>query len=69
MLHLLLNVADSFLRCMVRELEVMADRFFVTNVVVKDEYWHSFLLLFGVLIGAVGIAAKQIRLILFDSPE
>jgi hypothetical protein len=54
---------------MVRELEVMADRFFVTNVVVKDEYWHSFLLLFGVLIGAVGIAAKQIRLILFDSPE
>jgi hypothetical protein len=54
MLHSLSNVADSFLKCMVKQLEVMADWFFITDVAVKDQYWHSFSPLFGGLVGAVG---------------
>jgi hypothetical protein len=54
MVHSLPNVADTFLACMVKQLEAMADYFFVTNVNVKDQYWHSFSPLFGGLVGAVG---------------
>ncbi len=55
MLHTLPNVADSFLKCIVKELETMADWFFLTDVGVKDEYWHSFSDLFTGLITAVDI--------------
>lgn len=53
MLHSLPNLADSFLTCVVKELEVMADWFFVTSVGIKDEYWHSFSDLFGGLVASL----------------
>jgi hypothetical protein len=53
MLHTLPNLTDSFLKCVAKQLEGMADWFFVTSVGVKDEYWHSFSPLFGGLVGAV----------------
>jgi hypothetical protein len=53
MLHTLPNLTDSFLKCVAKQLEGMADWFFVTSVGVKGEYWHSFSPLFGGLVGAV----------------
>jgi hypothetical protein len=47
MLHSLPNLADSLLNCMIDQLEGMADYMFVTDVAVKDQYWHSFSSLFG----------------------
>ncbi|KAH8650859.1 Spherulation-specific family 4 [Tricladium varicosporioides] len=59
MLHSLPNLTDGLLKCVVGQLEGMVDWFFVTNVAVKNEYWHSFSGLFKGLVGGVeGLANK-----------
>lgn len=53
MMHSLPIVADTFLACIVKQLEAMASWFYVTDVSIKDQYWHSFSTLFPSFVAAI----------------